>query len=99
MLTIPVYLAIMSSIKSPTDRISFSQIINDIVEENPDMSKDEDSFNRDGKDIPKDHVLNIWLERLKANGWWMPWMNETTEVTFYTGEYREGDSTEAPAVQ
>ena len=98
MLTIPVYLAIMSSIRSPTERISFSQIINDIVDENPDLTKEENSFNCDGKDIPKDHVLNVWLKRLKNNGWWMPWMDEATEITFYTGEYREGEVAEPPAV-
>ena len=59
---------------------------------------EENSFNCDGKDIPKDHVLNVWLKRLKNNGWWMPWMDEATEITFYTGEYREGEVAEPPAV-
>lgn len=98
MLVIPVYIAIMSVIRGPTDRISFSQIVNHLVDEFPDMDKEEGSFNCNGNDIPKNHVIRKWLEQLRDNDWWIPWMDNTTEVTFYVGEYREGDS-EDPAVQ
>ncbi|TRZ53720.1 MAG: hypothetical protein D4S01_00835 [Dehalococcoidia bacterium] len=76
---VPICLATMSRIISITDRLSFSQIINDLVIKYPNASTEQQSFAQP----PDDHILTKWIANLKTMGWWMPWMNTYTEMTLY----------------
>lgn len=95
MLVIPIYIAIISRIKGVEDRVSFSQVINSLAVEG---SIYEGSTFTNVTDIPCGHVLLSWISSMKSEGWWMPWMDEATEITLYAGEYREGSTEDIPAI-
>ncbi|MCK9459901.1 MAG: hypothetical protein M0R80_09715 [Proteobacteria bacterium] len=80
-----IYIAIISKITSDTERVTFSEVTNYIVEQHGELNIEEASFNS-FSDIGN-HILGKWLDSIKNKGWWMPWMNEATEITWYTGTY------------
>jgi hypothetical protein len=96
MLTVPIYIGIISRIRGIEDRVSFSQIVNPLACEGKII---EESTFTTVTDIPAGHILLDWISHLQSDGWWMPWMDEATEITLYVGEYREGETESIPAIQ
>lgn len=74
------------------DRISFSMVINDLVEQYPEYKATNGNFEAKQCGIPEDHILNKWVEWIKEVGWWMPWMNEINYAALYLTEQVEVSS-------
>lgn len=81
-----VYIATISRVND-LDRVSFSQVINFLVEENPTALKEQGVFKCVEGGIPQNHIINEWIQFLDDEAWWMPWMAEATEITLYIGMY------------
>lgn len=86
-----VYVANVSRIMG-FDRISFSMVINDLVEQYPEYKATNGNFEAKQCGIPEDHILNKWVEWIKEVGWWMPWMNEINYAALYLTEQVEVSS-------
>lgn len=91
-----VYVATMSYING-LDRLSFSQTINHLVEENPDVDAKGGNFSCKEGGIPANHILGTWAEKIADEGWWMSWMENVTDIALYIMDYIEQKEDIPPA--
>jgi len=79
-----VYVAVISKIGGVTQRYSYSEAINDLVDScNREVYEiSEGNFDRNTL-MPATHVLRLWLDKIKEQGFWVSWMDDATDFSLY----------------